>query len=68
MALPKPRNDFGRRLHPTGIDLTIPQREHLEKSHAFLHLLVAVDVLHDGLGLAILCDDQGLRLVRERAE
>ena len=43
MALPKPRNDFGRRLYPTGFDLTISQREHLEKSHALLH--PRVDVL-----------------------
>ena len=43
MALPKPRNDFGRQMHPTGFDLTIPEREHLEEGHALLHLLVAVD-------------------------
>ena len=45
MALPKPRNDFGRQMNPTGFDLTIPEREHLEEGHALLHLTASVDVL-----------------------
>ena len=67
-ALPKPRDHLSGGPHLAGFDLTVAQRQHLEKGHALLHPLVAGDVLHDGLGFAVLGDDQRLRPVPERAD
>jgi hypothetical protein len=39
-----------------------PERQDFQESHGFLGLLVALDVLDDPLGFAILCDNQRLSL------
>ena len=65
--LPKPRDDIGDRLHLTCFDLTATQCEDLEQRNGLLHLLVAVDILHDHLGFAVLGDDQGFPLDPKRA-
>ena len=65
--LAKPCDHLGGGLHLTRFDLAAAQGEDLEQRNGLLHPLVAVDVLYDRLGFAILSDDQGLLLVPERA-
>lgn len=50
-------------MNPARVYLSITQREDLEQGECLLLLLVAGDVLQHCFGLAILSDDEGLRLV-----
>ena len=66
--LPEPRRYIGCGLHLPGFDTAIAQGENLEQGERLLHLLVAVDVLHDHLGFSVLGDDQGFPPVPERTD
>lgn len=61
------RNDIGSRSQPRGRDLPVAKSEDLEQREGFLCLLIAVDILNDDLGFAVLGDDQRFLPVRKLA-
>jgi len=62
--LSKPAKEVISRLDFAFLDLNHAECEHLEKRNGFLRLFIAFYVYHNGLGFAILGDNQGNALFR----
>ena len=54
--------------HVACLDLTVAEGKNLQKGHGFLGLLVACDVLDDGLGLPVLGDDERLAVLAQGSD